>query len=62
MVKTADNEGEVDTALNRRYPNKQIHKTTIYEPKFQGKRYKDESVSMLLNYRDTLVSKSTEED
>ena len=50
MVETVDEEEEVYTAANIRYTNRQRHKTTRYEPKFQGKRYKDDSGAMLLNY------------
>ena len=42
MVETVDEEEEVYTAANIRYTNRQRHKTTRYEPKFQGKRYKDD--------------------
>ena len=62
VVETVDDEKEVDTAVNRRYPNKQRHKTTRYEPTFQGKRYEDYAGAILINYRDTLVSTGTKED
>ena len=55
-------EEEVDTAIDRRYPKRQIQKTKTYEPTFQGKRYKDDDGAIILNCKDTLVSTSTEED
>ena len=52
----------MDTAVNRRYPNRKILKTTRYEPAFQGKWYEDDSGAMLLNYGDKLGCTRTEEE
>ena len=38
MVENVDEEEEVDTAVNIIFPNRQRRKTTIFEPKIQGKR------------------------
>ena len=61
VVKTVDEEREVYNAVNRRYYNQQRQKTKRYEPKFQGKWYKDDPRDMLLNYIDTLGTTRTEE-
>ena len=57
-----DEEEELYTVVNRRYPNIQRHKTTRYELTLQGKWYKDGAGSMLLNYGDALGSTRTKED
>ena len=61
VVETMEEEEELDNSVNRRYPNQQIHTTTRYEPKLQGKRYEDDAGAMLLNYGDTLGSTNTED-
>ena len=60
MVENVDEEEEVDTAVNIIHPKRQIQKTTKYEPKFQGNRYEDDAVSMLLKYGDILGPTRTE--
>ena len=61
MIETVDEGEEVETVENRIYPNIQRHKTTRYEPTFQGKQYKDYYGGMLINFGDTLVFTRTEE-
>ena len=52
----------MDTALNRRHPNRKIQKTTRYEPIFQGKRHKVNNEATLLKYGDNLLSTRTAKD
>ena len=49
------------TILDRIYSNIQRHKK-IHDPVFQGKRYKDDSGAMLLNWEENLGYIRTEED
>ena len=53
VVETLDEEEELNTAVNRIYPKIKIQKTTIFEPTLQGKKYKDDDESILINYGDT---------
>ena len=59
MVETMNEEEEVETAGKRRHPNRKRHKTTRYEPIFQGKQYKYYSGVVILNCGEILGFKIT---
>ena len=43
MVETVGEGKEVDTLVDRQYPNRKRQKTIIYDPRFQEKRYEDDA-------------------
>ena len=59
MFETVDVEEETQTAVEQRNHSIQRQKKPLYEPTFQGGRYKDGAIDMLLNYGDTMGSTGT---